>query len=209
MATFWRAFHRDGKFSPAWQGGGHTPSHFSSIYHHEKNKVVVYASADTLLLFLLYPFLLCGGDRLNLTGRSKTTVNIEYNPKICASQKLAFTIFSGPLLPVPKHITIHMWWWGEVFGGSWRSVLWQCRFKLPTQIPVHSKKTVLLPIADFFHADVHVLFLHPIVSLVTSLKLTSLPLPPLLPVLTSTLLYLFLLTILTSLTSPCSSFSIF
>ncbi len=50
MDTFWRTFHHDGINSaqPAAGGGGSTPSPFQPIYHH-----------DTLLLFLLYPFLLC------------------------------------------------------------------------------------------------------------------------------------------------------
>ncbi len=124
--------------------GGCTPFLFYSIYHHEQNKVAVYAPAerpDTLLLFFLYPFLLCGGDRQNLTGRSKTTDSREYNPKIFA---LPVTRFSGTLLPVPNHITIYTCGgvrWGKVFWGSWRSILWQCRFRLPTQVSAHSRKT--------------------------------------------------------------------
>ncbi len=44
------------------EGGRCTPSPFHSIYHHQQS-CGVYApakKADTLLLFLLYPFLLCG-----------------------------------------------------------------------------------------------------------------------------------------------------
>ncbi len=37
MATFWRTFHREGKISPAWWGGGCTPSPFHTIYHHEQS----------------------------------------------------------------------------------------------------------------------------------------------------------------------------
>ncbi len=36
MATFGRTFHRDGKISPAWRGGGVHALPFNSIYHHRK-----------------------------------------------------------------------------------------------------------------------------------------------------------------------------
>jgi hypothetical protein len=61
IATFWRTFHHDGKFSPTWWGVLALPLPLSTI----TSKVVVYAPAeraDTLLLLLLYPFLLCGSD---------------------------------------------------------------------------------------------------------------------------------------------------
>ncbi len=39
MATFWRKFHHDGKFSPNPDvgGGPSTPSPFHSIYHHDQS----------------------------------------------------------------------------------------------------------------------------------------------------------------------------
>jgi hypothetical protein len=61
MSTFWRAFHQDGKISPAWLGCGARPTPFSITC-----KVVVYAlaeSAETLPLLLLYPlYVLCANN---------------------------------------------------------------------------------------------------------------------------------------------------
>jgi hypothetical protein len=59
LADFWQTFHHDGKISP----GTHTPFH--SIYHHVQSCSARYASAeraDTLPLFHLYPYVLCGLD---------------------------------------------------------------------------------------------------------------------------------------------------
>jgi hypothetical protein len=65
ISTFWRTFHHDGKFSPAWWGwevrAQPPPFTISTIMY----KVVVYAPAeraDSFLLFLLYPYMyvLCG-----------------------------------------------------------------------------------------------------------------------------------------------------
>ncbi len=57
-STFWCTFHQDGKISPVWWEWGCTPTPFalSTITH----KVGVYApaeKADTLPLFLLYPYM--------------------------------------------------------------------------------------------------------------------------------------------------------
>jgi hypothetical protein len=62
MAIFWRTFHHDGKFSPAWWGW-EVHALPLSLYLPSRAKVVVYTPAereDTLFLLLLYPFLLCG-----------------------------------------------------------------------------------------------------------------------------------------------------
>jgi hypothetical protein len=62
MTTFWRTFHHDGNSAYPGEDGGvycARPPLLSTI----TSKVVVYAPAEragTLLLFLLYPFLLCG-----------------------------------------------------------------------------------------------------------------------------------------------------
>ncbi len=64
MATFRCTFIHDGKFSPSKCGGGGArppPFTLSTIMC----KVVAYVPterADTLLLFLLYPLLLCGNN---------------------------------------------------------------------------------------------------------------------------------------------------
>ncbi len=56
-ATFWRTFHHDGKIAQPGEGwGGITPFIISTITY----KVLVYAPAeraDTLPLFLLYPYM--------------------------------------------------------------------------------------------------------------------------------------------------------
>ncbi len=55
MSTFWRTLNHDGKISPAWWGWG---SLFTLCTI--TSKTVVYAQAeraDTLLLFLLYPYM--------------------------------------------------------------------------------------------------------------------------------------------------------
>jgi hypothetical protein len=61
IATFWRTFHHDGKISPVWcvvRVGGASPPPFtiSTVTY----KVAVYTPAeraDTLPLFLLYPYM--------------------------------------------------------------------------------------------------------------------------------------------------------
>ncbi len=64
LATFWSTIYRNGKFSPAWCWCGVRALPLSLLSTSTiTSKVVVYAPAeraDTLLLFLLYPFLLCG-----------------------------------------------------------------------------------------------------------------------------------------------------
>jgi hypothetical protein len=56
MTTFWRTFHHDGKISQAWWGWGVHAHPLTTI----TSKVVVSAPAeraDTLPLFLLYPYM--------------------------------------------------------------------------------------------------------------------------------------------------------
>jgi hypothetical protein len=56
-AAFWRTFHHDGKLAQGGEGGGCTPTPCHYSYH------AVYAPAeraDTLTLFQLYPYVLCG-----------------------------------------------------------------------------------------------------------------------------------------------------
>ncbi len=70
MAPFWRKFHHDGKISPGWWGWGVPTAHpppftLSTITH---KVVVVYAPAeraDTLPLFLLYPYMYSGWGKLS------------------------------------------------------------------------------------------------------------------------------------------------
>ncbi len=62
MSTFWRTFHHDGKFRPArfWAGVHALPF---SLYLPSQAKLwctLQLRGQDTLLLLLLYPFLLCG-----------------------------------------------------------------------------------------------------------------------------------------------------
>jgi hypothetical protein len=66
MATFRHTFHHDGKFSPAW----YPPSPSHSIYRHEQSccTLQLRGHADTLLLFLLYPFLFYGCENTDLLG---------------------------------------------------------------------------------------------------------------------------------------------
>jgi len=58
MTTFWRTFHHDGKAAQAGEGGGARPPPFTLPTI--TSKVAVYApaecKADTLTLFLLYPY---------------------------------------------------------------------------------------------------------------------------------------------------------
>jgi hypothetical protein len=64
MATFWRSLPHEGNFSPAWWGlGGSRPPPFTLFTIKSKVVVYPYAPAErayTLILFLLYPFLLYG-----------------------------------------------------------------------------------------------------------------------------------------------------
>ncbi len=54
MASFWRTFYHDGKFSPAWGGWGEAPSPVHSISNNEQSCGVRSIWEGTLLLFLLY-----------------------------------------------------------------------------------------------------------------------------------------------------------
>ncbi len=60
MTTLWRPFHHDIKISPGWWGRG-VHAHPLSLYLPSRTKLcTVYAPAeraDTLLLFLLYPYM--------------------------------------------------------------------------------------------------------------------------------------------------------
>ncbi len=59
-ATFWRAFNHEGKIIPGWWWWGvHSLTHSLYLYHHVQS-CSVYAPAeraDTLVLFLLYPYM--------------------------------------------------------------------------------------------------------------------------------------------------------
>jgi hypothetical protein len=63
---FWRTFHHDGKISPGWwgRGGGlhtSTPNLFHYIHHHVQSyRYAPAEQADTLALFHVYPYVLCG-----------------------------------------------------------------------------------------------------------------------------------------------------
>jgi hypothetical protein len=58
ITTFWRTFHHDGKISPAWWGWGVHVLPLSYIYHHKEScSERSNWEADTLPLFLLYPYM--------------------------------------------------------------------------------------------------------------------------------------------------------
>ncbi len=61
-AAFWRTFHHGGKISPGGEGGVCTPTPFSSSITYKVAMNAPAERADTLTLFHLYPFVLCGDD---------------------------------------------------------------------------------------------------------------------------------------------------
>ncbi len=61
--AFWRTFHHDGKICPDWWGRGMHAQPFPCTLFTITYKIAVYAPAkraDTLTLFYLYPYVLCG-----------------------------------------------------------------------------------------------------------------------------------------------------
>jgi hypothetical protein len=72
IATFWRAFHHDGKFSPAWRWWGCTPTPFHSIYPFDTSCI---ASSNPSPAIVARNFYLCAPPCPTLTFSLVNTLN--------------------------------------------------------------------------------------------------------------------------------------
>ncbi len=123
IATFWRTFHHDGKFSPAcWGWGVHALSLFllSTI----TSKVVVYAlpeRADTFLLFLLYPFFLCGTGTLRHGKRYGPPITVQIRSPPAKLDRPPCWIGSLWFFRLCGHESTHIMSW---FGWACRASAW-------------------------------------------------------------------------------------
>jgi hypothetical protein len=103
MANFWRAFHHDGKVSPAWLGGWGVHAHLlSPNLPSRRYKVVVYSPAekeDRLPLFLLYPNMYSVSATLTDVVHDTIYKYSSYKFSLCTLYKIMTDIFPLFLSP--------------------------------------------------------------------------------------------------------------